>query len=44
LKVQLTFELIQMILGYGNEIEVIAPQSLREQIQAKLAATLAKYD
>ena len=44
LKVQQTFELTQMILGYGDEIEVIAPKSLREQIQAKLRATLAKYD
>lgn len=44
LRVQLTFELIQMILGYGAEIQVIQPEELRNQIQANLRETLAKYD
>lgn len=44
LHVQLTFELTQMILGYGNEIEVVAPPQLRSEVQQKLRATLAQYD
>ena len=44
LKILITEELIRAILSYGGEIEVLAPESLRQTIRqrAKLVASLYK--
>ena len=48
LKVELflkpNFELIQRIMMYGDEVKVIEPKWIVEEIQAKLKNTLKKYE
>lgn len=39
-----TRELMRDILRYGNDIEVLAPESLRQQIKSELGKTLKKYN
>ena len=41
--VQINFELGRLILGFGDSIEVLQPQRLRERMQEKLRRAVAKY-
>jgi predicted DNA-binding transcriptional regulator YafY len=38
------FEITRWILGWGDAVEVIAPEELRRQIQQILRSTSAHYD
>lgn len=44
LKVVPTYELEQLILGMGNEVLVIAPESLRNSVKLKLTKLIEKYN
>lgn len=37
-------ELVMDILKFGSDVEVLAPQSLRDKVIAAMAATLARYE
>ncbi|WP_027395330.1 helix-turn-helix transcriptional regulator [Aquimarina latercula] len=43
IKVQINFELERVILGFGDTIEVLAPDRLRTRIHGKLKRALDKY-
>ena len=43
LKVYLTHELIMLILSYGAEVKVIAPEKLKERIVAVLKESIGRY-
>ncbi|WP_108805226.1 YafY family protein [Aquimarina sp. Aq107] len=43
IKVQINFELERVILGFGDTIEVLAPERLRTRIHGKLKRALDKY-
>ena len=43
LEVFITYELISLILGYGKDVEVLAPSSLKNDIKTELKKTLALY-
>ncbi len=43
LNVLVTYELIQLILGYGNEVVVISPPTLKHEIAMRLSAALNQY-
>ncbi len=43
LKVGITIELVMQILSYGQQVEVIEPTSLRNEIKNKLQQTLNQY-
>lgn len=43
LQVSVTWELVQLILGYGSEVEVIAPLSVRTAVAERLRDALNKY-
>ena len=36
--------LTRFILGWGNEVEVLAPESLRQEVAAKHEQALKRYD
>ena len=36
-------ELVALILQYGNDVEVLSPQSLRDQIRIKIQEMIKKY-
>lgn len=38
-----TVELASWVLGFGDQAEVLEPESLREQIGAELARATARY-
>ena len=38
-----TYDLIEQLLSYGPEVEVLQPQSLRSTIKARLEAALSQY-
>ena len=40
---RITFQLIEWILGRGDRVEVLAPDTLREHIQQHLDRTLSRY-
>ena len=44
LRTHQTFELTQLILGYGPEIQVIQPESLRQKIASQIRETLRFYE
>ena len=44
LKVQITYELINAILGYAGEVTVLKPASLVKSIRSSLQNTLKKYN
>lgn len=44
LEVQLNFELEREILGFGDAIEVVKPEKLRNRIRAKLNKALESYE
>lgn len=44
LRTHQTFELTQLILGYGSEIQVIQPESLRQKIASQIRETLRFYE
>lgn len=43
IKVFITYELIEKILGYGPVVEVVEPKSLREDVVKKYQAALKQY-
>ncbi|MCU0449086.1 MAG: WYL domain-containing protein, partial [Bernardetiaceae bacterium] len=43
IQVQHNYELEREILGFGNSVEVLAPASLRQNIQRRLARAAALY-
>ena len=43
LRVLLTYELVEWILGAGPAVEVISPPELRDRVRAALADALKKY-
>jgi predicted DNA-binding transcriptional regulator YafY len=43
LKVFVTYELISQILGYGKDVEVLEPKSLKNDIKTELKKTLEQY-
>jgi predicted DNA-binding transcriptional regulator YafY len=38
-----TVELVSWVLGFGDQTEVLEPDSLREQVAAELARASARY-
>jgi len=44
IQVQINFELERLILGFGDSIEVMQPQRLRERMQEKLQRAVSKYN
>jgi len=44
IKVQINFELERMLLGYGENIEIIKPEKLRKRILGKLHVAIKKYN
>ena len=36
-------DLLPWILGFGAQVEVLSPKSLREQVKAQLRAALGRY-
>ncbi|MCF0205523.1 MAG: WYL domain-containing protein [Muribaculaceae bacterium] len=44
LYVHITKELVQQVLSFGDDIEVIAPESLRQEIAAKIHKMAKKYE
>ncbi len=42
-RVMINFEFIMLILGYGNDVEVISPKSFRETVKENMARTIKKY-
>ncbi len=43
IRVHLNFELERLLLGFGNSIEVLAPQQLRSRVAKKLKMALEQY-
>lgn len=43
IEVQMNFELERLILGFGDSIEVLQPEKLRNRIQEKLKRAVKKY-
>ena len=43
LDILINYELLMLILGYGKEVEVIKPQSLRDEVRRVLEQALAHY-
>ncbi len=43
LHVLVSYELINIILGFGDQMEVVSPSSLRETIAQRLRSALSKY-
>lgn len=43
-RMSITYDLVQELMSLGREIEVIAPQRLRDELKEKLQAALAQYD
>ena len=43
IKVQINFELERMLLGYGENIEILKPEKLRKRILGKLHIAIKKY-
>jgi predicted DNA-binding transcriptional regulator YafY len=43
LKVIITYELIEMLLGFGEDVKVLQPVSLRNDLIDKLNRTLQQY-
>ena len=44
LTVSLTYELFQMILGWGSDVEVMEPEELRKQVREELEELMKIYD
>jgi len=44
LKVIVNYEFKNLLLSYGNSIEVLEPESLRRTIAAEISSASAKYD
>lgn len=44
IRVLKTFELIQLILGYGPEVKVMEPPGIKEEITARLEKAFQQYD
>ena len=40
----ITYDLIQQLLSYGPEVEVVSPQELRVSIKQKLIDNLKQYE
>ncbi|MBN2714741.1 MAG: WYL domain-containing protein [Deltaproteobacteria bacterium] len=43
LKVPVSFELVNWLLSFGPHVNVVSPQSLRQQVAGQLQAALAQY-
>lgn len=43
-RMSITYDLVQELMSLGREIEVLAPQQLRDEIKEKLQAALGQYD
>lgn len=43
INVHINFELIRLILGFGETVEVISPNNLRRQVKRKLTGALGRY-
>jgi predicted DNA-binding transcriptional regulator YafY len=44
LKVIPTQELVTLLLSFGDDVEVVAPSSLREQMEQRLRAAARQYE
>jgi predicted DNA-binding transcriptional regulator YafY len=42
--VQINFELERLILGFGDSIQVLKPQKLRNRMLKKLKASVSNYE
>ena len=39
-----TIELLTLLLGYGEDVEVLSPDFLKEEVKLSLTTCLKKYD